>query len=630
VDTSRLSQKTLSPDLVKLPSSQGAAAATPVKVTQVAKAEKANSLVVIYILSFVTVALAVWVAALRDLDMIQMNDLGLISILPPAAFVSLFILAVSFCITLYYLPNATPLILLHLFSLIYMLHGAASLAIELPRFGPAWRHVGIIEYITRTGGIDPRIDAYFNWPGFFSTMAMVSQAAGLNNALPLLKWAPVFFEILYLAPLWLIFNLATKDKRQVWFAIWIFYIANWVGQDYFSPQAINFFYFLVIVYILLRWFSASAENQLLVRIIQRLSINLHWMESILSHQPAQEPGISPRQRFFLYLLVVMLFWVSVSSHQLTPFAILIAVSGLVLLKIISPRSLPLLMVVLIGVWFSYMASTYFNGRIEEMVANVGQVESVVSANVTERLQGSPQHIIILQIRMLSTLVIWSWAFIGAVYRICQGHKDLPMLLMMASPGPLLLLQAYGGEMLLRTYLFTLPFAAFFAAALFFPTPAQGPSLKKAGYAILFSVIAISAFLFARYGNARMESFTSRELEAVQYFYQNAAPGALLASPEPSMPFKYQQYEQYKYLRLEQPLLTGSTAEIITLMDHSRYPEAYLLLTRSQIAQMNMFFGLQSEFWHQFYNALQASGRMRLIYQNEDARIYQLISQVEGR
>jgi hypothetical protein len=40
--------------------------------------------------------------------------------------------------------------------------------------------------------------------------------------------------------------------RHVWIACWLFLWANWIGQDYLSPQAFTFFEGLVVVGLVLR------------------------------------------------------------------------------------------------------------------------------------------------------------------------------------------------------------------------------------------------------------------------------------------------------------------------------------------------------------------------------------------
>jgi hypothetical protein len=58
---------------------------------------------------------------------------------------------------------------------------------------------------------------------------------------------------MYLPALVFLFGGLTRDRRLVWLSCWIFYIANWVGQDYFSPQAFAYLQYLLLLGIVLRW-----------------------------------------------------------------------------------------------------------------------------------------------------------------------------------------------------------------------------------------------------------------------------------------------------------------------------------------------------------------------------------------
>src|SRR5207244_11753971 len=75
-------------------------------------------------------------------------------------------------------------------------------------------------------------------------------------------WTPVFFNLIYLGPLYIIFTSATTDKRLVWLGLWFFFLTKWVDQDHFSPQAFDFFLYLVIIAILLKWFKVPPKAQL--------------------------------------------------------------------------------------------------------------------------------------------------------------------------------------------------------------------------------------------------------------------------------------------------------------------------------------------------------------------------------
>ena len=121
------------------------------------------------------------------------------------------------------------------------------------------------------------------------------------------------------------------------------------------------------------------------------------------------------------------------------------------------------MAVVLGTWLSYMTVQYLSGHIAQLIARIGNVDTTVTANLTDRLRGSNLHLVVLGIRLLNTAALFGLAAIGTLHRVFTGRRDLTWPLLALTPFGLLLLQDYGGKMLLRVYLFSLPFTAFLAA-----------------------------------------------------------------------------------------------------------------------------------------------------------------------
>ena len=157
-----------------------------------------------------TGALALWAISLTEIDLRRMNDLGLVSVLPGKTYLALALVTISFCLSLREIVVANVLVL------ILMLYAITPIVEHGPKLAAAWRHAGVIEQITRTGHIDPRIDAYFDWPGFFIAGAFVTKAAGLGSAITLARWGPIFFNFLFLLPLLVIFPSGFSTQRTGW------------------------------------------------------------------------------------------------------------------------------------------------------------------------------------------------------------------------------------------------------------------------------------------------------------------------------------------------------------------------------------------------------------------------------
>jgi len=574
-------------------------------------------------------ALFLWAISLQYVNIRDTTDLGLVSVLPASIIIALVILTISFCLTLQQPELRVPIILLHLFLLIFMLYGITTLVEEAPRFAVVYRHAGYTEYIMRTGSVDPGLDAYFNWPGFFVLSAFVTQIIGYHDILPLAAWAPVFFNLIYLGPLYMIYTSATTDKRLVWLGPWFFYLANWIGQDYFSPQGFNFFLYLVIIATLLKWFKVTngAQQRIPGRLWQRLGRFLPLMQKLYMWLTAPDtlctPG-QPRQRIALLIGLVIIFALVVFSHPLTPFFVLASVTTLVIFRRCTPRWLPILMAIMTGAWIIFMAQAYLAGHLNDVSGDLGQVNNIITANVAARVVGSPEHIFIGAIRVVMTVAIWGLAFIGAVFRLRRGYRDASYILLAIAPFSLIVANSYGGEMLLRIYLFSLPLVVFFAAALFYITSASGRSRKMTVAVTGVSLILLGGFLFTRYGNERMDYMTYAEVDSAHYLYSIAPPNSLLIGGWDNDPMQFQDLEKYNYVSLADISANAITAQnvnaIVQFIQGQKHSDAYLIITRSQKAAAELSSGLPPGALDRLENALLRSRKFILMYSNPDAQI----------
>ena len=571
-------------------------------------------------------AAALWVISLRGVEIDGMTDLGLGPLLPLPAALALVILTASYCLAFRQQSPSTMVLVWHIGVLVFMLYGVTALVETVPRFAVSWRHLGVTEYVMRNGSVDPTIDAYFSWPGFFILSALVTQAVRLRSLADYLPWVSVFFQLLYLGPLVMIFRRATRDERLVWLSVWFFYLTNWIGQDYFSPQGFSYFFYLVMLAVLLTWFESNWKPPLSAGRGHRFP----WLTRLtrLVVPVREDAAIAPTwpwQRAGLLGVVILVFLVTVSSHQLTPFAMLAAVTTLVALNRLPQRGLPVLMAVLIGAWLLFVATVFVKGHIGALVGSIGQVGDLVEANVGDRLQGSPGHLLILRTRLLITVIVLSLAALGGIVRLRSGYRDLSFALLAATPFALVLLQRYGGEMLLRAYLFSLPFLAFFAAAFYWGGSRRAPSGRDAVAVGMATLALLGGFFLARYGNERMDYFTANELEATRYLYSHARPGSVLASASSSLPIKYERYEQYHHRLVTDEVLEGRLDEIVRSLPDPDRVSSYLILSRSQKAHLEMFYGVAPDFWARLESDIMGTGRFRVLFENRDATVYELVS-----
>jgi hypothetical protein len=587
-------------------------------------------------------ALALWATSLSAIHLARMSGLGFVSVLPIRFYAGVLILTLAFVWVIARRSPSEPVLLLFVLSLIVMLFALSPLVEGVPRFAVTWRHVGIAQSILTTGHVEPRFDAYFNWPGFFILAGALAKAAGFTSVLPLTAWAPLYFNLAYLLPLLVIFRALTDSRRLTWLSIWIFYLGNWVGQDYFSPQGFSFFLYLVILAILLRYFVPWADDNPLATGPGLRNIRRRRRRIVEGPAPC-----TPRTRRALLASVIFLFLALVPTHQLTPIAVLLGTTGLVVFRACRLRWLPLVMAAAIGGWWMTGAREFFKGHLHTLIAHAGKVDAVVSQNVTNRVAGNFDHRVIADMTLLAGGAMWLLALFGARLLLRETRRSLPAAVLAVAPIPLLILQTYGGEMLLRVQLFALPFTAFFAASFLlgdlrprYALLVDGlpPPYVSAARRILIAGGCLSLcvlFLFARYGNEKINHFTQNEVTGVRHLYGVSQPGAIFVAGSGNLPWKYREYESHRYrLVVKMPnwsVTADPFASLAPLLDDVRAtmasskPSAFLIIERSEKDEVDQLgYGTPGSL-DRFEQAVASSPRFRTVYRNPDATIFALAS-----
>jgi hypothetical protein len=547
-------------------------------------------------------------------------------------------LTVSFAWAVFQPQVREPLLLLNVAAFILIIHGTPNILYGTLRYAWAWKHVGIVDYIQRHGSIDPRIDvlsAYHNWPGFFALGALVTEAAGLSSALSFAGWGPVFFNLIDLGALVLIFKTNTRDPRLVWLGVWLYFLTSWVGQDYFSPQAYAFFLYLVVLGIVLRWFRSTPPIYPTYRGRSLWSRFQSFVRAIITRSAprgAIETPSRPMQRVGLILMVLLFLAVIASTHQLTPFMMITALGALVVFRYTTARNLPILMGVFTATWILYMAVAFLDGNISWIAASIGSLFSNVDKNFIDLAVASPGQAFVALMGRLLTVSVFGLAALGGLRRLVHRYLDLPFALLALSPVPMVVANSYGGEMLFRVYLFSLPFLAFFMGSVIFPSPVSGRSILTAAATVMLSITLLVGFLFAYYGKERAYYFTRNEVDATEYLTQIAPPRSLLVDVSWDVPLQFRNYEYFDYLSLESmspqdrgPILNDPVRQIGDLVTDNKYPTAFVILTRAQEANLEMTGAIPAASVVTFEQAVENSPQFKLVYQNPDARIYEFVA-----
>jgi len=347
-----------------------------------------------------------------------------------------------------------------------------------------------------------------------------------------------------------------------------------------------------------------------------------------------------------------------ASHQLTPFMVLIAITALTLSGRVWPSRLPLIAVVLLTLWLVYPASAYLIGN--PPLADAG-LQGATEANVIDRLSGTAGHVLVVQVRIVLTLVLWALAAAGAVRDWRRGRLDLRVVLLAATPLLLFPAQLYGGEMLIRVSLFALPFVAVLACSILLPThgstrpsaraahgsahpaahaahgsahpaahvaqdPAR-PSFRAAGGLALTCFLLAVLTVTGRFGNAQYDVFTDDEIAAVAAVHRLAPPGSSIISAAHPTPWRSEAYLEHRARTIDDMCRSDlSTATCGPLVyDFARHSPggAVVLLMRSSEASLVLQGAGSARGLDELEEWLSAQSGVELAFSNADARVYRV-------
>ncbi|WP_170177737.1 hypothetical protein [Thermomonospora umbrina] len=569
-------------------------------------------------------------APLTRVDLDDMTGYGLVSVLPVATLVSAAVLVLTFFGTLALSRPHRALLCVQVVALVFMLHGLGPAVEELARPPTAWQHLGFVEYITRTGEPHVTLDARYSWPAFFAAVGFVTRAAGVDDLAPIMHWSSVGLELLYLVAFYLILRVMWANWRAKWFAAWLLVAADWVGQDYFAPQGFAFALYLVFLGVLLNWFMPAGETE-----PWRPRRGPFSRGGVGLRTPGERqvghPG--PGERTVVFVVLLGVFAVTVASHQLTPYLMLFAATGLVLMRRCTLRGLPLLMGVVIAAWLSYMAKAYWEGQTESLFSGIGNLADTLGMSVGGRVtRESPELATIQRTRILIAVAVVSLAFCGLYRRRRWRFDDRVAMVLLFVPFLAIGLQNYGGEITLRVYFFILPGACLLMAYLFFPTAfAIARPVRAVTAAAVCGLLIAGSFLFVRFGNENFERVRAGEVEAFETILRTAPQGRVNlvwqvgrrgpVGAFPQAPWGLAAQERWNYTELQAPSRPEDVRPIVEAL--RQRPGGVFLTTRGNESYNHYTYGLSADHGRRLVKALSASRDLRPVFRHKDADVFAL-------
>jgi hypothetical protein len=400
------------------------------------------------------------------------------------------------------LALATFVLTVVLYAFVNVADGSASVP-------TGWLHVGFARYISDHGAVPAAFDARFSWPGFFAALAQLVTNAGTADARPFLALAPTGYNLLALPPLFVIARCVTRSDRLAWLSLWLYLCFNWYQQDYLAPQATAYLLYLVVIATLI-WLGTSSP------LPQALGSQWTRAKATVRRVPGRPPGVrAPAMRAVLALVLLLAVGLTV-SHQLTPVTLVLAMIVFTLTGHTRFRLLWLSLLLIAVGWFSYGAQDYWAGHLSNISSDFGKLGSTVNSSLSDRLVGNPTYHQGQLVR-----VAWSAGLVTAAAGglwLLRHHRDVLLFAGLAgAPFCLVLLQSYGGEVLLRCFVFGLPVLAPLAAIAVASVLSRLRLVRPAALAALLATAAL-ALTFTRGLNTSFERAPKQEVAASQFLF----------------------------------------------------------------------------------------------------------------
>ncbi|WTK83237.1 hypothetical protein OG292_25640 [Streptomyces sp. NBC_01511] len=549
-------------------------------------------------------AAALWTYSLPRVGFRSMGDYGLLDRFPAAFYLALLLLTCGFLAALRRAGTAPWWPAGYCVALLVALKAPPAVLYDSVRYPWASKHDAVVNQLLLNGELRPNgalsgnMSAYDQWPGFFTLTGGLVRAFGVDSAAVFLNWAPIALGLLMMPVLVLLYRTFAEDWRLVWTAVWIFQLANWVGQDYLAPQGFAYLLHLSVIAVVLRHFVLPGSAG---RLRDRSFLD--------PASAAVPPPTGARQRAVGVAVLAPLILAVNASHQLTPVMLCVSLFALTLTRRYRNYGLLAVAALIMLAWDLTMGRPLFLETLGTLRESLGELTQNSRAGYAGELTG-PGPELTGRANVLMVLAVAALAGAALLLRRRLVRAALPLLLVSLAPVPLFVVNDYGGEMLFRVYLFGLPGAAFFAAATL--VPAAGRVRRKArrraaaltlhGALPVALLVLLAGFLPSYYGKEKMyytppaeTALVTRAIDraidrapddAPEDASVGASEGALILATTGSFPQALHRYDRVEHwFFAEQELAENERM----LTDPARYladgippgTTAYVILTRTQ-------------------------------------------------
>lgn len=564
-----------------------------------------------------------WALAASTIDIENLPDNGLPPMIPAHGYLGLAILICGGTwATLRPLPSRI-VVFAYIAAFVGCLYATIPALAEVPQYVWTYKHIGVAELINQAGGAQPEVDIYNRWPTAFAVAAMFAAATDVP-VIDFAGWAEPMFTMMQTCVVVAIASVVTRSARLAGLAGLIFVASTWTGQTYFGAQAMAFTLALGVVLVALACLAGDWH------LIRPLAAASAWLER--NHlRSRDEKQVTSIAKPTAVLVLLLLDAVLVTTHQLTPYMLILQLGAITLIGTIRPLWVVIAM--------AAITVLFLIPNLDWVNENYGLLNSF---NPAENVRVQPalnkeRTWLYAKAGPLNAALLLSVAFTSAFILIRSGFakRTLPLIGLMLAPAAALLGNSYGGEISLRVFMFGSPAIAVLVASgvgLMKPRRLQFP----AGAAVL--IAASFLFLCAITGDGAQHVVDRNDVAASKFFDRHAPEGSVLMLADPNFPAR----SEARYSRMaSSPSGNGPTllSEVeftdrklgprdvdrtVDLIGSYSRESGFLVFSESQLDDARIYKLTPPGSLEALESAVARSAKFELWYANPSARIYRVV------
>jgi hypothetical protein len=580
-------------------------------------------------------AAALWSLSLQHIDPYRSGAIGLAQDLPWQWWVGLAACIVGAVTAWFASGSGRWLPALGVGLLVLFLHGTGPAVDPAGYLPSSFVHAGYSNFIGATGRTLPRLDARMSWPALFAAAGGLARTMGVS-ATWFIRWAPLTLNLLYVFPVMSIASGQLRTPRARYAAVGIFVIANWIGQDYFSPQGLTYLFYLTLIAVCLRVFGTTAVSDFRTRLALRLSTSDEPDGSGRIALEAPPLPVGTATMVGVALLAAVIVAAATVTHQLTPVEIILGTGALAIGNRTRFTWLWLLAAVFALAWLSWEAQAYWSGHLKQLIGSTGHIGKSLSKGVGARFHTKSRlRPYVLRSRAADTALLVGVALLVAAVDAWRWRRTRwSLVLLIVAPALSIAAQSYGGEIALRIALFVLAPAAVLIASLL-ESPGERPSrvaraprrrpragLRTAAFGAVF-VVLLALFPLARWGNQSFEVISPTDLAVSQWVYAHVPKGATLLYGADNTPISYERIGQFHSRSLGDlggvPITT--LQQVVASLAK---PKTWLVLTPSEAAYGVTQLGFPKGWMTDLASSLQRAGVLDVQFRDGTGEVARVV------